>query len=54
MVGFMTSIPQGVPGPSSKDDDPGIPAVAQWVKNQTAVAQVTVEVQVRSLAQLSV
>ena len=29
----------------------GVPAVAQWVKNPTAVAQVTAEVQVQSLAQ---
>ena len=26
---------------------PGVPVVAQWVKNQTTVAQVTTETQVR-------
>ena len=32
---------------------PTVPTVMQWVKNPTAVAQVTEEVQVRSLAQHS-
>ena len=31
----------------------GVSAVAQWVKNLIAVAQVAVKVQVRSLAQCS-
>ena len=31
----------------------GVPAVAQWVKNLTAAAQVTVEVRVQSPAQHS-
>ena len=31
----------------------GVPTMAQWVKNLTAVAQVTTEVQVQSLAQCS-
>ena len=31
----------------------GVPAVAQWVKNVTAVAQVAVEMSVASLAWLS-
>ena len=31
----------------------GIPTVAQWVKNPTAVAQVAPDAQVRSLAQHS-
>ena len=31
----------------------GVPAVAQWVKNSTAVAWVTAEVQVLSLARHS-
>jgi len=30
-----------------------VPTVVQWVKSQTAAAQVTAEVQVRSLAQCS-
>ena len=30
----------------------GVPAVAQWVRNLTAVAQVTAEAQVGSLAQM--
>ena len=38
---------------ASEETNPGVPAVAQWIKNLTAAAQVAVETRVQSLAQHS-